>query len=73
MSNHLKTHTTAGVETFLELFRIEPGIPLDHAFDELSVLLGCIRIPQPPRLTLNCHLPSNGQEIRRDPSPQFPQ
>ncbi|ATP48599.1 DUF3077 domain-containing protein [Pseudomonas kermanshahensis] len=43
MSNHLKSHTTAGVETFLELFRIEPGIPLDHAFDELSVLLGCIR------------------------------
>lgn len=24
-------------------------------------------------LTLNCHLPSNGQEIRRDPTPQFPQ
>ncbi|WP_194792278.1 DUF3077 domain-containing protein [Pseudomonas sp. UFMG81] len=35
--------TTAGVTPSLELYRIQPGIPFQHAFDELSVLLGCIR------------------------------
>ncbi|MCE1116501.1 MULTISPECIES: DUF3077 domain-containing protein [Pseudomonas] len=35
--------STAGVTPCLELFRIQPGIPFQHAFDELSVLLGCIR------------------------------
>ncbi len=34
--------TTAGIETF-DLFRLQPGIPFDHAFSQLSVLLGCIR------------------------------
>ena len=43
MNNVAIAHTTAGKETFLELFRIQPGIPFDRAFDELSVLLGCIR------------------------------
>ncbi|MFB4391428.1 MULTISPECIES: DUF3077 domain-containing protein [unclassified Pseudomonas] len=35
--------STAGVTTYLELYRIQPGIPFAHAFGELSVLLGCIR------------------------------
>jgi hypothetical protein len=34
---------TAGVTPCLELYRIQPGIPFEHAFSELSVLLGCIR------------------------------
>ncbi|MBF8742941.1 DUF3077 domain-containing protein [Pseudomonas guariconensis] len=34
---------TAGVQTCLDLYRIQPGIPFQQAFDELSVLLGCIR------------------------------
>ena len=33
---------TAGIETF-DLFRMQPGIPLEHAMNQLSVLLGCIR------------------------------
>lgn len=43
MADELKSRTTAGKETFIDLYTIQPGIPLDHAFDELSVLLGCIR------------------------------
>ena len=43
MSNHLKSRTTAGVEKFLELYRVEPNVPLDLAFDDLSVLIGCIK------------------------------
>ncbi|NIF28658.1 DUF3077 domain-containing protein [Pantoea sp. Tr-811] len=43
MGNNLKAWSTAGKETFLDLYAVQPGIPLDHAFDELSVLLGCIR------------------------------
>ncbi|WP_449430329.1 DUF3077 domain-containing protein [Pseudomonas putida] len=34
--------TTVGMETF-DLFRIQPDVPLKHAFTQLSVLLGCIR------------------------------
>ncbi|AZL67691.1 DUF3077 domain-containing protein [Pseudomonas oryziphila] len=34
---------TSGTTPCLELFRIQPGTPFQHAFDELSVLLGCIR------------------------------
>ncbi|EKT4524995.1 DUF3077 domain-containing protein [Pseudomonas putida] len=34
---------TAGVQTCLDLYRIQPDIPFQQAFDELSVLLGCIR------------------------------
>jgi len=43
MSDHLKSRTTVGAEKFLERYRIEPGVPLDLAFDELSVLIGCIK------------------------------
>ena len=43
MSDHLKSRTTVGAEKFLELYRIEPGVPLDLAFDEMSVLIGCIK------------------------------
>lgn len=43
MSDHLKSRTNVGAEKFLELYRIEPGVPLDVAFDELSVLIGCIK------------------------------
>jgi hypothetical protein len=34
---------TAGVTVCLEFCRIQPGIPFEHAFSELSVLLGCVR------------------------------
>ncbi|WP_449431108.1 DUF3077 domain-containing protein [Pseudomonas putida] len=42
MNDEMKRSTTAGVETF-DLFRMQPGIPFEHAFSQLSVLLGCIR------------------------------
>ncbi|MCO7630646.1 DUF3077 domain-containing protein [Pseudomonas guariconensis] len=34
---------TAGVQTCLDTYRIQPGIPFQTAFSELSILLGCIR------------------------------
>lgn len=34
---------TKGKTTCLDIFRIQPGIPFEHAFSELSVLLGCVR------------------------------
>ncbi|MGE7993553.1 DUF3077 domain-containing protein [Pseudomonas sp. NPDC089554] len=40
---YLLQSSTAGVTPFLELYRIQPGIPFPHAFSELSMLLGCIR------------------------------
>ncbi|CAG8864670.1 hypothetical protein PS627_01147 [Pseudomonas fluorescens] len=43
MTNAAITCTTVGETNFLELFCIQPGIPFDRAFEELSVLLGCIR------------------------------
>lgn len=43
MSDDAKTCITAGVETFSTLFQVRPDVPFDHAFEELSVLLGCIR------------------------------
>jgi hypothetical protein len=43
MSDETRTFTTAGGEPFSELFQIRPDIPFDHDFQELSVLLGCIR------------------------------
>lgn len=43
MSDETKSVTAAGGDTFTELFQVRPGITFDHAFDELSVLLGCIR------------------------------
>lgn len=42
MSDDFEPLTTAGVEQ-TDLFTVRPGIPLAQAFDELSVLLGCIR------------------------------
>ena len=42
MNDALKDVTTAGRETF-DLFRLQPGVPFEHAFSQLSVLLGCIR------------------------------
>lgn len=43
MSDEIKSVTAAGGDTFTELFQVRPGISFDHAFEELSVLLGCIR------------------------------
>jgi hypothetical protein len=34
--------STAGLETF-DLFHLKADVPFDHAFSQLSVLLGCIR------------------------------
>ena len=34
---------TVGSETCLELFRVQPGIPMERVLGEISVLLGCIR------------------------------
>ncbi|QCI14343.1 DUF3077 domain-containing protein [Pseudomonas putida] len=42
MKTALGSHTTAGQTKFSEMYAIRPGIPLDHAFSELSTLLGCI-------------------------------
>lgn len=42
MNDTLKNVTTAGRETF-DLFRLQPGVPFEHAFSQLSVLIGCIR------------------------------
>jgi hypothetical protein len=45
-----KPATTAGVETFLEagspavdLLRVQPGIPVDDAYEHVSVLMGYIK------------------------------
>jgi len=50
MSDLGKPVTTAGVETFLEvgnpsvaLLRVQPGIPLDDAYEQVSILLGYIK------------------------------
>lgn len=42
MSENSERVVTEGVETFLECFRVLPGVPFDRAFDELSMLQGCI-------------------------------
>ncbi|BBH48179.1 DUF3077 domain-containing protein [Pseudomonas sp. KU43P] len=42
MNDLIRNAKTAGQETF-DLFRLQPGVPFDHAFSQLSVLLGCIR------------------------------
>ncbi|WAB97939.1 MULTISPECIES: DUF3077 domain-containing protein [Pseudomonas] len=42
MSEGLNQASTAGVETF-DLFSLRPDVPFDHAFSQLSILLGCIR------------------------------
>ncbi|ATP52110.1 hypothetical protein CR512_23345 [Pseudomonas putida] len=42
MNNSPSDSSTAGVEAF-DLFRMQPNVPFNHAFSQLSVLLGCIR------------------------------
>ncbi|AGN81259.1 MULTISPECIES: DUF3077 domain-containing protein [Pseudomonas] len=42
MSNDPRDTSTVGMETF-DLFRLQPNVPFNHAFSQLSVLLGCIR------------------------------
>lgn len=42
MSEEFSRSMTQGKTTCLDLFRIQPGIPFDQAFSDLSVLLGCI-------------------------------
>ncbi|HDS1734016.1 DUF3077 domain-containing protein [Pseudomonas sp. BP8] len=41
MNDDTQPLTTAGVE-HTDLFSVRPGIPITQAFDELSVLLGCV-------------------------------
>ncbi|WDY57547.1 DUF3077 domain-containing protein [Pseudomonas sp. PSKL.D1] len=50
MNNERTVIVTAGVETFVEvgspavgLFRVQPGIPVDDAYEQVSVLLGYIK------------------------------
>lgn len=50
MAEHPKPFTTIGVETFLEvgnppidLLRVQPGIPIEDAYEQVSVLLGYIK------------------------------
>ncbi|CAM4050751.1 DUF3077 domain-containing protein [Pseudomonas reidholzensis] len=43
MSIDPKRFATAGKEPFLDMFRMQPNIPFDLAFSQLSELLGCIR------------------------------
>lgn len=43
MSDETKTCNAADSEAISEWFQIRRDIPFDLAFDELSVLLGCIR------------------------------
>jgi len=42
VNNDPRVSSTAGTETF-DLFRLQPNVPFNHAFTQLSVLLGCIR------------------------------
>ena len=42
MSEQPDMPVTAGDEIFLECYRVLPGVPLNRAFDELSVLQDCI-------------------------------
>ncbi|EJN40143.1 hypothetical protein PMI38_00311 [Pseudomonas sp. GM84] len=50
MTDKPKILTTVGVETFLDagfppvgLLRVQPGIPIDDAYEHVSVLLGYIK------------------------------
>ncbi|BBH48526.1 DUF3077 domain-containing protein [Pseudomonas sp. KU43P] len=50
MTGKTTTLLTAGAETFLEvgnppidLLRVQPGIPLDDAYEQVSILLGYIK------------------------------
>jgi hypothetical protein len=42
MSTYSQNAVTAGLESF-GLFSLKPNVPFDHAFSQLSVLIGCIR------------------------------
>ena len=39
---HPSHSSTVGKETCMDLFRVQANIPFNHAFSELSVMLGCI-------------------------------
>jgi len=50
MADETKSTATIGAETFLEvgnppidLLRVQPGIPIDDAYEQVSVLLGYIK------------------------------
>ncbi|CAM3980985.1 hypothetical protein CCOS865_01712 [Pseudomonas reidholzensis] len=50
MSDDPETNVTVGVETFFEagdkpchIFRAMPGVPFEHAYEQVSVLLGYIK------------------------------
>ncbi|MFJ2984067.1 MULTISPECIES: DUF3077 domain-containing protein [unclassified Pseudomonas] len=50
MSDQAKPVTTAGVATFLDvgnpalhLLRVQPGIPVDAVYEQVSILLGYIK------------------------------
>lgn len=43
MTAPTSTCSTIGRETCLDLFRVQPGIPMERVLGEISVLLGCIR------------------------------
>jgi len=50
MADETKSMATIGAETFLEvgnppidLLRVQPGIPIDDAYEQVSVLLGYIK------------------------------
>ncbi|MDR6712153.1 hypothetical protein J2W83_001748 [Pseudomonas hunanensis] len=43
MSQAPNSWTTAGLETCLDLYRIQPGVPAERAHEEISVLLGLVR------------------------------
>lgn len=36
-------YTTVGVATFLDMYRVQPGIPFERVLEEVSVILGCVR------------------------------
>ncbi|WP_286915260.1 MULTISPECIES: DUF3077 domain-containing protein [unclassified Pseudomonas] len=50
MADDAKVLTTVGVQTFLDvgnppidLLRVQPGVPVDDAYEQVSILLGYIR------------------------------
>jgi len=44
-NNHPSQSSTVGKETCMDLFRVQANIPFNHAFSELSVMLGCNQSP----------------------------
>ncbi|WP_444757121.1 DUF3077 domain-containing protein [Pseudomonas sp. A014] len=43
MSDYPNDYTTAGVASFLDMFRVQPGLSPERVLEEVSVLVGCIR------------------------------